>query len=67
MSNTPSPPQAKVEPESGSEEVYCVCRKEDDGSFMIQCDTCSIWYAQHSYRQVSWTLWWIDSSTRTFN
>ncbi|KAJ3090059.1 hypothetical protein HDU96_003552, partial [Phlyctochytrium bullatum] len=26
------------------ERVYCVCRKPDNGKFMIQCDTCKDWY-----------------------
>lgn len=25
-------------------EVYCLCRKPDDGNFMIQCDRCEEWY-----------------------
>jgi hypothetical protein len=24
--------------------IYCICRKEDDGKFMIQCDDCQEWY-----------------------
>jgi hypothetical protein len=23
---------------------YCICRKDDDGKFMIQCDDCQEWY-----------------------
>ncbi|KAJ1547345.1 CXXC-type zinc finger protein 1, partial [Cladochytrium tenue] len=26
------------------ERVYCVCRRPDDGSFMINCDSCKDWY-----------------------
>ena len=24
--------------------VYCLCRKPDDGTLMIQCDKCDHWY-----------------------
>ncbi|KAI3649744.1 hypothetical protein MP228_005376 [Amoeboaphelidium protococcarum] len=24
--------------------VYCICKQEDDGSFMINCDNCSQWF-----------------------
>ncbi|KAI9142533.1 hypothetical protein BKA69DRAFT_1013845, partial [Paraphysoderma sedebokerense] len=26
------------------EVLYCLCRKPNDGSFMIQCDKCSDWF-----------------------
>jgi hypothetical protein len=26
------------------EEVYCLCRKPDNGDFMIGCDFCNEWY-----------------------
>ena len=26
------------------QDVYCMCRKPDDGQFMIQCDRCDEWY-----------------------
>ena len=26
------------------EEVFCTCRQPDDGSLMIQCDHCDVWY-----------------------
>merc|ERR1712226_1647121 len=25
-------------------DLFCVCRKEDDGTFMIGCDECEEWY-----------------------
>ena len=25
-------------------EIHCICRKPDDGDFMIQCDECDEWY-----------------------
>ena len=30
--------------EDGGREIFCVCRKGDDGSLMIQCDECLEWY-----------------------
>ena len=26
------------------EDIYCLCRKGDNGGFMIQCDLCDEWY-----------------------
>jgi hypothetical protein len=30
--------------ETGEMDVFCYCRKGDNGSFMIQCDGCDEWY-----------------------
>ena len=27
-----------------TDEVYCICRKEDDGSQMIICNSCKEWF-----------------------
>lgn len=34
--------QAKKK-ESGSKEVFCICRKEDDGRPMVYCSECKDW------------------------
>ncbi|KAL2920371.1 Transcription factor bye1 [Polyrhizophydium stewartii] len=28
---------------SDGERLYCICRRVDDGTFMIQCDRCEDW------------------------
>ena len=33
--------------EDNENEEYCICRKEDDGRFMIQCDSCEEWFHGH--------------------
>jgi len=30
--------------ENEDEQLYCICRRRDDGSFMICCDECDEWY-----------------------
>jgi len=32
------------------EPVYCLCRRENDGTFMIGCDFCEEWYHPHCLR-----------------
>lgn len=29
--------------DDGDEQVYCICRGKDDGSFMISCERCEDW------------------------
>ncbi|KAJ3169338.1 Transcription factor bye1, partial [Irineochytrium annulatum] len=39
------PVRERKQPYNGrGERVYCVCRKPDTGTFMIQCDKCQDWY-----------------------
>ena len=28
----------------GPEQVYCLCRKKDDGKLMVQCNECKEWF-----------------------
>ena len=37
-------PEDHGKAKKGKSGVYCLCRKPDDGSFMIQCDTCNEWF-----------------------
>lgn len=37
-------PKAATQVAIGSQELYCLCREPDDGSFMIACDKCDEWY-----------------------
>ena len=36
--------KARREITAGKPRRYCLCNKEDDGSFMVQCDPCKEWY-----------------------
>lgn len=29
---------------NAANDLFCICKKPDDGSLMIQCDTCDNWY-----------------------
>lgn len=37
-----SRPEAK--PKGRRKKEHCLCKGVDDGSLMVQCDTCKIWY-----------------------
>lgn len=40
--NGPKEVELKKEDDS-DKEVYCICRGEDDGSFMVSCERCEEW------------------------
>lgn len=39
-------PSARVvqEEQGGDVDVYCICRGDDDGGVMVECDLCGEWY-----------------------
>ncbi len=43
ITTAPTTEEDLSDKDSESSEVYCFCRKGDDGHFMIQCDDCEEW------------------------
>ncbi len=48
-----------------SAEEFCICRKPDDGGFMIQCDFCREWYHGHCVNLTECDAELIDTYTCT--
>lgn len=46
LASPKKPPSSKISPKSRSkqQELYCICRKPNDHTYMIGCDSCSDWF-----------------------